>query len=61
MQPENGIKKGGREKRKTLRTWKRSVHKTASIDEGHTQRLLEVLTVGLLPLCSRLGGLVFSG
>lgn len=40
---------------------KRSVHETASIDEGHTQKLLEALMVGFLPLCNRLGGLVLSG
>lgn len=40
---------------------KRPVHETASIHEGHTQKLLEALTVGLFPLCNRLGGLVLSG
>jgi hypothetical protein len=38
----------------------RHIRQTASIDEDHTQKLLEALTVGFLPLCNRLGGLVLS-
>lgn len=54
-------KKKKKKRREKKKKEKRSVHETASIDEGHTQKLLEALRVGFLPLCNRLGGLVLSG